>query len=285
MRHLIINKDLQEWMFRDFIYSAWAWAKGNIIPNTCFDRIDVDPYKARRLYVPLADKLLKRIPGPHQRVMDSWPPWDASKSPPVLEDTKNRYPNPKWRPIKELSQPKVPAKPKVEVPPSQPALSKSPDGPTLLNQPITDASTKGKLNGRPDINRPQALEAPPQAAINVPAILEVHLNLLPKTNIQMPVSDAPFAPVRSGGLSIHPATRKVVEVLPPMVGGLQGGSNLAAPGDVISVSEESSFDIDAALAGIQGIPDTTEAIGQGVEKSIQSPGEIVNHFAIMGGNH
>jgi hypothetical protein len=279
---LYFSDDLQEWMFKDFIYSAWAWARGNIILNTYSDRLDVDPYKARKLYVPLADRLLKGIPGPHQEVMDSWPQWDASKSPPVLEDTKNRYPNPKWRPIKELSQPKVPAKPKVEVPPSQPVLSKSLEGPTLLNQPIADASTKGKLNERPDINEPRA---PPQAAINVPTILEAHPNLS-KTNIQMPASDAPFAPVRSGALSIHPATSKVVEVLPPMVGGLQGGSDLAVPGDVIStVSEESSFDIDAALAGIQGIPNAPEAIGQGVEKSIQSPGEITKHFATMWGNH
>ena len=102
----------------------------------------------------------------------------------------------------------------------------------------------------------------------------------------MSASDALFAPARSGALSIHPATSKVAEVLPPMVGRLQGGSDVAVSDDVISsVSEESSFDIDAALAGIQGIPDTPEEIGQGVEKPIQSPGEIAKHFAIMGGNH
>jgi len=105
--------------------------------------------------------------------MDSWPQWDASKSPPVLEDTINRYPNPKWRPIKELSQPNVPAKPKVGVPPPQPVISKSTEGPTLLNQPIADASKNVKLIERPDINKPQVLKAPTQTAINVPAILEV----------------------------------------------------------------------------------------------------------------
>src|SRR5437762_1858513 len=84
----------------------------------------MDPYEARKIYVKLADKILKGIPGPHLATMDTWPKWSAKKSPPVPGGL---YPNPKYRP-----EPLLP--PTNGEDPVYVSLS---HGPTLLSQRIS----------------------------------------------------------------------------------------------------------------------------------------------------
>jgi hypothetical protein len=53
---------------------------------------DVDPYRARGLYVKYADALLQNIPGEHQARMPTWRKWDKHQSPPLAG-----YPNRAWQ--------------------------------------------------------------------------------------------------------------------------------------------------------------------------------------------
>ena len=250
---LMADSELQEWMFKDFNYSAWLWASGNSLLNL-FDRLGTNPYKARQIYVALTDRLLRKIPGPHQQVMDTWPKWSQAKSPPVLEDTKNNYPNAKWKPPKQVSKPKAPVAPKIEIPETEPVISKSPEGPTLREQPVADPPTKEKLLEMPVVKESLSLEALPQSSVDVPTIQDAVPNVLPGTDIEVAPSNALKGPIRFNTLSIQTAANKVGDIVYiPMVGQPELLALAESDDGISTVSEEPSLDLDAAMAGINGI--------------------------------
>lgn len=78
-------------MFKDYIYAAWLKYRGDLLSLILLNT-DVDPYRARGLYVKYADALLQRIPGEHKARMHEWRKWDKHQSPPLLG-----YPNRAWQ--------------------------------------------------------------------------------------------------------------------------------------------------------------------------------------------
>src|SRR5436190_5903535 len=93
---------------------------------------ETDPYEARKVYVKLADKILKGIPGPHLVAMDAWPKWSAKKSPPVPGGL---YPNRKYKPEPLLATINGEDL-KVHLPSSH--------GPTVLDQPFSGLPGESK---------------------------------------------------------------------------------------------------------------------------------------------
>jgi hypothetical protein len=78
-------------MFKDYIYAAWLKYRGHFLSHIPLIT-DLDPYRARRLYVKYADALLQRIPGGHQARMHEWRKWEKHDSRPL-----RGYPNRAWQ--------------------------------------------------------------------------------------------------------------------------------------------------------------------------------------------
>jgi hypothetical protein len=186
----------------------------------------------------LADKILKKIPGPHQAVMDKWPKWSQKNSPPIPGGL---YPNPKWKPQPQLTKPKVQDIPKAGVPKVEASAirpapgSESPEGPTLLEQPFTNPPEEGRTLPIPQSKAPKYLK-PNAAALRVPALEETQA-------YEIAMSD--------DGVS--------------------------------TISEESSLDLNAAMAAVKGMrPDPV--VIEGTAGAMYTPEAIAKHFATMGGN-
>ena len=238
------------------------------------DRIDTDPYDARRIYVTLADKLLKWIPGRHRAVMHKWPKWNPQNSPPVPGGL---YSNPKWKPPPELTKPKAPALPKTaapEVPAIQPpARSESPEGPTLMEQPIPDPPAKDQTLAIPDVKAPKPLNLP-QDSVKAP----LAVGGLPVADRVK--SDVLIGPIKPDG---PPTKSKLGDILPIPAIKEPPKQEVVESDDVVStVSEESSLDLSVAMAGLEGIRQDVPTI-EGTAEAILTPGGMAKHLATMGG--
>lgn len=219
--------------------------------------------------------------------MDTWPKWNAKKSPPVLEDTKGLYPNPKYKPnaLQKVSKPKVDAAPKVTTPlpvvQPVPGVSMSLEGPTLLEQPIADSPADKKLTRITTTNTPLLFGgAPPHFLVDGPIVPEVPDEIL-HGDVEIGNSGAL---IKSNAPLIHPGARKVGKAGPlVMFEEPEVALSSVSEEDVSVSSEDASLDLEAAMAGIKGIQQDPAIIGQAPLKSIQSPTEIAKHFAVMGG--
>ena len=224
---------------------------------------------------------MKRIPGPHLAVMDKWPKWSIKNSPPIPGGL---YPNPKWKPQSQSTKPKVPDDPKqegpkLEVPAVQPAAgSHSPEGPTLLEQPLTNPPEGGKTLPIAEAKVPNLLK-PPQDSIHTPLNLEVHP--VHGANLGSSNSDKLIGPLKPNIPSSLTTTGKLGDILP--VAAIEGPKPHAVVGydDTAStISEESSLDLNAVMAGVKGIRPDPVTI-EGAAGTMQTPAQ---HLAMMGSN-
>lgn len=238
--------------------------------------IDTDPYTARRAYVTMADKLLKKIPGNHLQVMDSWPKYEKAKSPPPPG---GRYPNRSWE---KANAPRPPKASQAEI---APVVQEGVEGPTL-REPVAPKITAGEeklsLPATED-KQPLLLEAPEaqvvEPVINPPVAAE---NMVAEVvgDAIVPETSSPSA---QGSLMIEAAPEGLqVE----QVDTTKSDVVAVAADSSISAEAESSVDLSDVFAGIKGIRPDAPAIGEppaAASKSIQSAGGVVKHFAVMAG--
>lgn len=230
------------------------------------DKIDTSPYDARAVYVDLADQLLREIPGPHLKVMKTWPGWDIKKSPPVPG---GNYPNTKWKPLPgSLS--------------TNAAKPPSPHGPTIsmsprpLDQSIGGLS-EGNLHTVPKLNGQKTLKATSKGDSTIRATASGGM-LEPET-----AGNGFAVPLETIESSQHWAYDAETPFGAPVVGLAQIPA-AAQTEDIVSiVSDESSPDLNDMFARIKGIRPEAPAISQGFGGSIGTPGGIAKHLAAMGG--
>ena len=192
----------------------------------------MDPYEARKIYVKLADKILKGIPGPHLATMDTWPKWSAKKFPPVPGGL---YPNPKYRP-----EPLLP--PTNGEDPVHVSLS---HGPTLLSQRISGLPGEAKTIAPSDTK--------------VPMILGPNKGTTETTNV-FPKVDPGAERVRLDTLNEY---IKLGADVPKI-------SQFHVPGDAISTSSEDvSVDLSVAMAEFEGTPATIGGSGSSFQTPVE----------------
>jgi hypothetical protein len=219
------------------------------------------------LYIKYADQLLREIPGPHLEVMETWPKWDQSKSPPPPG---GQYLNPLY----------VPEAPKLILPPAVPVVEEIGEGPTFMEQPSQEPTTEREslLLPAPRNKQPLLLEG-----------TEVHIV---EPSVHIPITEESLVPDISGEGIAHKASSPSVvgslmieaapedpelvqlETMPPVI---------AAPIDHISkVEEASSLDDFGAIKGIR--PDTLATAEVHANSAVESPAAIRKHLAVMAGN-
>lgn len=252
------------------------------------------------MYIKLSDQILKAIPGPHLEEMDTWPKFSFKGSPPVPG---NLYPNPKYVPgykPKERSKAKSVA-PKQEIAKKEPAISESPEGPTLVDKPVPSAAKDGTqmiddlpaevktldespakemladvlADGEPEENMVEGAQVTENS--NEPfAGLPVLGPLPPQTEIELLDSGPIPEPLSSNVLPVQPEEEEVKGLLLP-------APEAEAVDEIASVTSSSeSLDVDAAMGEIKGLRPDLTTIGN-VENGIQSPSGIAKHFLVMGG--
>ena len=210
--------------------------------------------------------------------MDKWPKWSQKNSPPVPGGL---YPNPKWKPQPQLTKSKVQDIPKAEVPAIQPAPgSESPEGPTLLDQPLTNPPGEGKMLPIPEVKAPKLFK-PSQNLIDTPLALEV----LPVHSADLGLnSDELIGPVKPNAPSLPSTTSNLRGLLAvPAVEETPAHEIVVSDDAVSTISEESSLDLSVAMAEVKGIrPDPV--VIEGTAGAMYTPGAITKHLATMGGN-
>jgi hypothetical protein len=230
--------------------------------------IDTDPYVARKYYVKLADELLHEIPGPHLKVMMTWPKWNRAKSPPPPG---GQYLNPRY----------VPKAPKLIQPPPAPA-KKIAEGPTLMEQPSQEPTTEQGNLLLPAPEKKQPLLLGP----------EVHI-VGPSTDT--PIKEEGLVPEISGEGIPHkasiPSVAGLIEAAPETLGPAQPESIprvIATPMDHNSdkVDGASWLSLSDELGEIKGLRPDNPATGEevAVNTAVESPAAIGKHFAVMAGN-
>jgi len=250
------------------------------------------------MYIKLSDEILKKIPGPHLEVMDKWPKWSNKGSPPVPGGL---YPNPKYVPgykPKQRSKTK-PVKPKPEIPKKQPAVSGSPEGPTLVEKPVPSGLREGTITVDGVSVEIKAVEESPakemlpdypadgpsnegqvnglQATEDSTKIPDPVPLLPPQPGIKLPDSAPIQEPLSSTALPVQSSEVDVKEMLLPL-------SGAEAPDEIASVTSSSeSLNLEAAMGEIKGLRPDLVTIGN-AEKRVESPSEMAKHFLIMGGN-
>lgn len=236
--------------------------------------IDTDPYTARKAYVAIADQLLRKIPGEHHQVMDSWPKWQRAKSPPPPG---GNYPNRAWE---KANSPKPP---KVDQAKPEPVQGNA-DGPTLRERPIQKITADEQHLPLPAVEnkRPLLLEAS-EAQVGEPAIappVKIE-NTVPEVSGDAVIPETSISSVQ-GPLMIEAAPDG-----PEMEPVDATNPEIAVAEDKLSSAEaESSVDPADVFAGIKGIRPDAPAIGDAPEvtpSSMNSSGAIVKHFAVMAG--
>lgn len=206
------------------------------------------------MYVLLADKLLRKIPGPHLEVMDSWPTWSRRKSPPLQGGL---YLNPKWKPpgTKKVRPPKPP--------PAQVAAISG--GPTSMEIPVVLEDAPKSL---PSVEQPALLEGAP---------LSSHGSVK---------NAAPAGLLESSG-SVHVAA--ILDAVEPNVDisarpmiEPQYDEEFDSEDAYSSISsEEPMLKMADPFAAIKGLRPDPAIEQEG--NSIQTTGGMVKHVAIMGG--
>jgi hypothetical protein len=233
--------------------------------------IDTDPYKARKMYVAAADGLLRRIPGPHLEVMNTWPQWDQAKSPPPPG---GQYLNPLY----------ASEAPKLIQLPAQPVVEKFTEGPTLPEQPrqLPEPTTihGNLLLPAPETEKPLLVEGP-EVHIGGPSVKPhiIEENLVPD-NSGEGIIYRESSPSVVGALTIEAAPKiPQLETKPPAI---------AAPIHRISgaVDDASSLNLSAEFGSIKGIRPYIATTGEEVHanSAVESPAAIGKHFAVMAGN-
>ena len=141
-------------------------ALGEKYPTYLFPSHDVatDPYKARKWYIDIADKLLKEIPGKHMTEMDKWPKWSAKASPPVMGGL---YLNEKWKGPSDWTVPaEIPGYVKLSVvykppPPRAKAIEDKPEKAEEKTDEVSKPEVpKIEAAEKPAIEAAEASEAP-----------------------------------------------------------------------------------------------------------------------------
>jgi len=195
------------------------------------DDIESDPYKARKYYTELADKLLRQLPGEHLKEMDKWPKWSAKRSPPVIG---GKYENLAWPgPADWKPPPPIPGSVKlsvVYVPPSggakapkvvqkKPEVTKEkpaevpkvgkPEVPKIQAAP--QGPVQGQSAGPVKQSQPaiSAAEAPEASGAQAPKALPMDSNALPPMAKNPP---PPPIPLTEAAIK---STKKVTPALPP----------------------------------------------------------------------
>jgi hypothetical protein len=231
--------------------------------------IDTDPYKARKLYVKLGDKLLPDIPGPHLKVMATWPKWDQTKSPPPPGGL---YLNPLY----------VPEPPKISQRPVAPVAEETTERLTLMEQPSQEsiAEEQNLSLPAPENKQPLFLEGP-KVHIVGPSD-DVHNTgerLVPEISVEG-INNKGSSPSVAGSLMIEAAPKSSGAQLETML------PVIATPVDRISdlLEEASSLNLSDDLAAIKGIRPDMQVSGEvPVNSAVESPAAIGKHFAIMAG--
>lgn len=213
--------------------------------------------------------------------MDNWPKWSIKNSPPVPGGL---YPNPEWMPESQSTKHKEPDAPKQEGPKSevlavQPAAgSRSPYGPTLLEQPLTNPPEGGKTLPIAEVKAPKLLK-PPQNSIHAPLNLEV--NPVHGANLGSSSSDELIGPLKSNVPPSQSTTGKLGGILPvPAIEGPKAHEVVGYDDATSTISKELSLDLNAAMAGAKGTyPDPVTI--EGTAGTMQTPAQ---HLAMMGSN-